>query len=206
MRTAIALIIALFTATAAAQEITAVDVSDLADGRYVLTVEGGNVAIVPLNLIRLGDNPTTPAPKPTPSTGLAGIVQAEIAKLPADQKAKASEVAAVYLIVAAQIKMGSITPAQASAETKAGVESVTGDGFEDWRDFGTAVNKWMADNRVSSSADIIAAYQTVASSITSNSAINWLSLIIKVLPIILEGEFNWAKLLPIILEILQGLN
>lgn len=49
----------------AAGGITAVDVTGITDGRYVLTISGGTVSVVPLTLLAVGPNPLPP-PGPVP--------------------------------------------------------------------------------------------------------------------------------------------
>lgn len=181
---------------------------NLPDGEYILTVKGGDASItVPLHLILTGDIPTNPQPTPQPApSGLAGIVKAEAAKLPASQAANRAKVAAVYLAVAAKLKAGMIPAADVPSQTKSGVSAITGDDFDAWRDFGTAVNKWMADNNANTEAAIIPAYQTIATALNDNASINWLPIIIEVIQAISSGEkFTWATIIPIILEIIKGL-
>lgn len=73
----------LICATAKAQ-VVAVDVSGL-QGTYLLTVQGGNVTVAPITLVRPGPGPSpipTPVPIPTPDGTLASIVKTSAAAIP----------------------------------------------------------------------------------------------------------------------------
>ena len=200
----LAFLAVLFSASVLHAQITAVDVSDLDNGQYVLTIEVGKTSIVPLTLIKPGDNPTNPQPMPTPSSGLAGIVKAQADKLPADQRANRTKVAAAYLVVAAKAKAGMITAAEVPSETKAAVKEVIGDSFQDWAAFGNAVNGWLESNNVDAVDEFVASYQTIYATLTENAAINWAAIFKIVLQLLTGDGIDWQQLLPIILEIFGG--
>lgn len=88
-----------------AQGITAVDVTTLADGDYVLTKKAGVVTVRPLTLVTPGvPTPTPTPPAPTVLTDRAKAIQAEAIKV--GDPATAKELAEVYRQVAKLAKDG----------------------------------------------------------------------------------------------------
>lgn len=127
--------LALLCGSLFGQEITAVDVSGLSDGQYVLTVEGGNVAVVPLTLITPGNNPTpTPKPNPQPQpdmlTARAKAIQSAAAQVTGDPKRTetADSLAYMYSAIADQITSGTISDYKSAemAATMAGNLTLAG--------------------------------------------------------------------------------
>lgn len=106
-----------------AQSVTAVDVTGLSDGNYVLTIRSGQATLRPLVLVPVGPLPTPtpgpiPVPTPTPSPTLSERAKAimEAAKLvqgDTDRAGTAQAITLLYRQLADSIKTGKLGSDQA---------------------------------------------------------------------------------------------
>lgn len=112
-----------------AQQITAVDVTDLGDGTYLLTKNGGAVSVNPITLIRPTSNPI---PNPPPGPGPQTPFEKTVAKLTSEAIAAggtettAAAIASVYSLVSDSVADGSIDHDRALDAVGAGVRLVMG--------------------------------------------------------------------------------
>lgn len=108
---------------APAQSVTAVDVTGLSDGNYVLTIRAGQATLRPLVLVPIGPLPTptpgpTPVPTPQPSPTLterAKAIQAaaRLVQGDTDRAGTAQAIALLYRQLADSIKAGKLGSDQA---------------------------------------------------------------------------------------------
>lgn len=103
----------------AAQSVTAVDVTGLPDGNYVLSIRAGQATLRPLVLVPIGPLPTpTPVPTPTPSPTLserAKTIQAaaRLVQGDTDRNGTAQAMALLYRQLADSIRAGKLGSDQA---------------------------------------------------------------------------------------------
>lgn len=143
------LAVLLFPLVAVAQDrVTAVDVSNLTDGDYVLTKKAGVVSVRPLTLITPGNPSPSPNPNPTPVPGPLTPFQAEIQRL---TKVALSEggtattgagISSVYSLAADALDAKTLDPSVAADAVRRGTTAIVNAQKEQvaWADFSTALD------------------------------------------------------------------
>lgn len=121
----VALLIGVFCiGSVNAQTITAVDVTNLQDGKYLLTKNGEAVAINPINLIQPSGTPTNPPPGNLNPFGQEVARLTRLALQNGGTETTAAGISAVYSLVSDSLGKGDISPADSFTAINMGVAKI----------------------------------------------------------------------------------
>lgn len=161
-----------------AQTITAVDVTNLSDGTYLLTKNGAAVAVNPINLIRPTNSPLpTPGGPQTPFERTVSRLTSE-ALAAGGTTTTAAGIASVYSLVSESVAKGDIAPERALEAVGAGIRLVMTKSPDSakWVAFrttlGDALDTLRQDGSLATKAQYVKVLQEVANGMNSVTGFN----------------------------------
>jgi hypothetical protein len=173
------LLLALTPVLSAQDRVTAIDVSDLAEGQsLVVTKKGGVITVRPLTLLKTGQTPTDPVdPPPGPVlTAFEKEIQAQTKTVLVNEggsKTTGAALSEVYSRVSAGVSNGSIAPEQSLAAIKAATNLVLAEMPDkaSWGGWRTAVSDALSalqqEGSLATKAQYAAAYKQVANGLNA---------------------------------------
>lgn len=145
------LVLVLFCGSAFAQNaVTAVDITTLTDGNYLLTVKGGTVIIRPINLLQINPGPQPPPPPPQPPVipvlnDRAAEIKAEAQRVMGDSTRSdtAKALATFYRELGKQVAAGKIKGDQIALASKYGADLLLNNKAQSWASVRNVIsNQW----------------------------------------------------------------
>lgn len=120
--------------------VTAVDITTLTEGSYLLTVKGGTVTVRPINLLQVNPGPNPPPlPPPLPPvipvlTERAAQIKDAATKVMGDSSRSdtAKALAALYREISKQVAAGKLKGDQIALATKYGADLLLGNKTQSW--------------------------------------------------------------------------
>ena len=229
MRSLVGVSILLCCSIAVGQTRTVVDITGLADGQYILTIAGGQVTAVPVNVVTLGGDGPTPEP-PTPPAPPVVTVESRVRSVVSVRDAATRDQMSVrWAAIAAMAEQQVLSSTKQMVDgINASVDQVLsrlpeGPARNEWI---TAADKVMdvvsdeedriidATGRQPTVAEFVAIFQAVSKGLATEDVVDFAFVDLKELisnpsgAILAASEraVNWKELLQIILEIIKLLR